>query len=73
MLVLTRKCGEEIVIDGGIRIQVLESRGGRVRLGISAPRDVQVARSEVFASVRLDTSTAEPGKQSGTAKNLVRS
>ncbi|MBC7966210.1 MAG: carbon storage regulator [Fuerstia sp.] len=56
MLVLTRKCGEEIVIDGGIRIQVLESKGGRVRLGISAPRDVLVARSEVYSSARVNTS-----------------
>lgn len=69
MLVLTRKCGEEIVIDGGIRIQVLESKGGRVRLGISAPRDVQIARSEVYSSVRLNTSTNEPVTQFVTAQS----
>ena len=63
MLVLTRKCGEEIVIDGGIRIQVLESKGGRVRLGISAPRDVLVARSEVYSSARVNTSPIEHGNQ----------
>ena len=47
MLVLTRKAGEEIVIGDGIRVQVIEIRGGRVRLGITAPRSVPVHRSEV--------------------------
>lgn len=47
MLVLTRKAGEEIVIGDGIRVQVIETKGGRVRLGIAAPRSVSVHRSEV--------------------------
>jgi carbon storage regulator len=45
MLVLSRKIEEAIVLDGGrIRIAVLEVRGNRVKLGIEAPRDVQVQR-----------------------------
>lgn len=67
MLVLTRKCGEEIVIDGGIRIQVLESKGGRVRLGIFAPRDVSVVRSELCLPVRLNSAPIEHVKQVGAA------
>ena len=47
MLVLTRKAGEEIIIGDGIRVQVIETKGGRVRLGITAPRSVSVHRSEV--------------------------
>jgi carbon storage regulator len=47
MLVLSRCPGEEIVIDGGIRITVVEIRGGRVRLGITAPASVGIARHEV--------------------------
>jgi carbon storage regulator len=48
MLVLTRKCGEEIVIGlGAIRIEVLDVKGGRVRLGVTAPKEVSVHREEV--------------------------
>jgi carbon storage regulator len=51
MLVLTRKCGEEIVIGRDeIRIEVLDMKGGRVRLGVTAPRNVAVRRQEVALS-----------------------
>src|SRR5947209_8389050 len=48
MLVLSRRPDEELVIDGNIRITVLEVRGNQVRLGISAPPDVTVLRREVL-------------------------
>lgn len=47
MLVLTRKKSDSITIDGGIRITVLEVRGNTVRLGIEAPREIGVLRSEL--------------------------
>jgi carbon storage regulator len=47
MLVLTRRVGEEIVIDGSIRITVTAIQGERVRIGITAPEFVRVDRSEV--------------------------
>ena len=47
MLVLTRRTGEEIVIDGNIRVKVLLVHGDRVRLGIIAPESVRVDRQEV--------------------------
>lgn len=47
MLVLTRRMGEQIVIDGVIYIAVTAIRGNKVRLGISAPPSVRVDRSEV--------------------------
>jgi carbon storage regulator len=48
MLVLSRNPGESIIIDGGITVKVIEVRGGVVRLGIEAPRDIPVFRSEVL-------------------------
>ena len=51
MLVLTRKTGEEIIIGDGIRVQVIDTKGGRVRLGITAPRSVSVHRSEVSTNL----------------------
>jgi carbon storage regulator len=50
MLVLTRRIGEEIMIGPDIRVQVVEVQRGRVRLGISAPSEVHVLRSELFAA-----------------------
>jgi carbon storage regulator CsrA len=51
MLVLSRKVGEAIVIDGGISIRVAEIQGGRVRLAIDAPRSTRVDREEVHERV----------------------
>lgn len=47
MLVLTRKLGASITIDDNIHVTVLEVRGNQVRLGIEAPADVRVRRSEL--------------------------
>jgi len=46
MLILTRKKGESIAIGDNIQIQVLNVKGGQVRIGIEAPRDVRVNREE---------------------------
>ena len=47
MLVLTRKKGETIQIGNEITLQVLEIRGNRVRLGIQAPKEIPIHRSEM--------------------------
>ena len=47
MLVLTRRTGEEIVIDDVIRVTVVEVQGNKVRLGVTAPASVRVDRQEV--------------------------
>jgi carbon storage regulator len=52
MLVLTRKIGQEIVIDGHLRITVLSVKADRVRVGITAPPEVRVDREEVHERVR---------------------
>ena len=46
MLILTRKKGEAIAIGDNIQIQVLNVKGGQVRIGIEAPREVRVNREE---------------------------
>ena len=51
MLVLTRKLDESIVIGKDVVIQVLETRGGQIRLGITAPRDISVHRQEVYERI----------------------
>ncbi len=47
MLVLTRKIGESLVIDGEITIKVSQIQGNRVRLCIDAPKSHRVVRSEI--------------------------
>jgi carbon storage regulator len=47
MLVLSRKPGEQIVIGNDIRVSVVEVKGGRVKIGIQAPDDVGIFRSEL--------------------------
>ena len=47
MLILTRKPGQKIIIDGGITVQVLGVTGNTVRLGIEAPAGTAVDRSEI--------------------------
>lgn len=49
MLVLTRKAGETIKIDGDIVVQIVQVRGRQVRVGISAPKEKKVQRGELSA------------------------
>lgn len=61
MLVLARKIGDTIVIDGGITVTVVDIQGDKVRLGVVAPRDVSVHRKEVADQIAA-TKEAEPCK-----------
>ena len=54
MLVLTRRPGESIIVGKDIVITVLEIKGGQVRIGIDAPREIQVHREEVYEQVRQE-------------------
>lgn len=52
MLVLTRKKGEAIMIGDHIELVVLSTEGDTVRIGISAPKSVEVYRKEIFLSIQ---------------------
>ncbi|MEK7414460.1 MAG: carbon storage regulator [Planctomycetota bacterium] len=55
MLILSRRVGEKVVIDGEIIITVLEAgRGGQVRLGIDAPRRHRVLRYELHEEITAE-------------------
>ncbi len=49
MLVLTRKQGEQVIIQGNIRITIVSVGPGRVKIGIDAPADVKIDREEIHA------------------------
>ncbi len=59
MLVLSRKRSESIVINENIVITVVEVRGDKVRLGIEAPREVPIHRSEVHDAIRIEQAAAD--------------
>jgi len=59
MLVLSRKEGESIVIQGQIEISVLNVRRHRVRLGVKAPKEMAVHRREILEAILSE----EPGER----------
>ena len=56
MLVLTRRCGESLIIgeQGEIRITFLENKGKQVRIGIEAPKHISIDREEIFIKKKRD-------------------
>lgn len=53
MLVLCRKVGDTVVLDGGrITVKVVELQGNRIKLGFDAPDDVEIHRGEVSARIK---------------------
>jgi carbon storage regulator len=59
MLILARKRDEQIVIGDGIVVTVVAIRGGSVRLGIEAPKDVSVHRKEIYDAIQRKEREAE--------------
>ena len=54
MLILTRRIGEVLMIGNEVTVTVMEIKGHQVRLGIKAPRDVEVHREEVYDRVQAE-------------------
>lgn len=55
MLILTRKTGESLLIGDDIEITVLSVRGGQVKLGVKAPKNVAVHREEIYQRIKAST------------------
>jgi carbon storage regulator len=58
MLVLTRRPGESIMVGENIVVTVIEIKGGQVRIGIDAPREVDVYREEIYEQVKQENLAA---------------
>jgi carbon storage regulator len=54
MLVLSRKPQERLIVNDNIIITVVEIKGDRVRIGIEAPKDVSIHRSEVYDRIQQE-------------------
>ena len=63
MLVLSRKEGESIVIQGPIIITVLKIQAHRVRIGIDAPEHMDVYRGEIFEAITKEKTRKQLGAE----------
>jgi carbon storage regulator len=68
MLILTRKKDESLRIGDDIVITVVSVGGGHVRLGIEAPRELPVHRSEIYEKIASAESGTEDGGAEGTTE-----
>lgn len=59
MLILTRKTNESLLIGDDVEITVLSVRGGQVKLGVKAPKDVAVHRQEIYQRIQEAKQTQE--------------
>lgn len=59
MLVLSRKKGEEIIIDSDIKIKILSVSDTQVRIGVIAPIDKEIYRGELLDDIKLVTKEAK--------------
>ncbi|WP_303969756.1 carbon storage regulator CsrA [Sporosarcina ureae] len=69
MLVLSRKAGETIQIADNIKIKILEIKGDTVRVGIEAPKSVDIVRGELIQSIK-ETNTESLTLDLNWYKNL---
>ncbi|KZE52608.1 carbon storage regulator CsrA [Rossellomorea marisflavi] len=63
MLVLTRKTGESIQIGDNIEIKVVSIQGDQIKLGIDAPKHIDIHRKEVYLSIQEQNTEASKGIQ----------
>ena len=68
MLVLTRKTNQSIMIGDDVEVSVLAVSRDKIRLGITAPRDVPVFRKEVYLSIKEE----EMSEDQGASKHVER-
>lgn len=66
MLVLSRKINESIVIGDDVVVTIVDIRGDKVRLGITAPRDVPVHREEVYQLIHCQEPKSEGSHPDGS-------
>lgn len=67
MLVLSRKLGEKILVGDDITITVVDIQPGKIRLGIEAPDDTPIMRSELIPAGKRPSEVVAPRKPGGAS------
>lgn len=60
MLVLSRQKDESIMVGDNVEITIVDVRGDKVRLGITAPKDIPVHRREVYEAIQREKGEKQP-------------
>jgi carbon storage regulator len=63
MLILTRRVGETITIGSNVTVTVLGVKHNQVRIGINAPKNVEVHREEIYERIRQEHLRETPGRK----------
>lgn len=58
MLVLTRKKGESIILGNDIELTILDIEGEQIKLGINAPKNIEIHRKEVYMMIQNENKEA---------------
>ena len=73
MLILTRKKNESIIIDGNIEVKIIELEDGRVKIGIEAPKEIEILRKELYEKIQEENKAAvNIGSRLDKMKNLLK-
>lgn len=73
MLILTRKKNESIIIDGNIEVKIIELEDGKVRIGIEAPREIEILRKELYDKMKEENKSAvNIGSKLDKMKDLLK-
>ena len=73
MLILTRKKNESVIIDGNIEVKIIELEDGRVKIGIEAPREIEILRKELYDQMQEENKAAvNVGSKLDEMKDLLK-
>ena len=65
MLVLKRKINEEIIINSNVKVKILSVTDSQVKIGIEAPKEVEIFRGEVYEKVKANLKIASEKSKEG--------
>lgn len=70
MLVLTRKLNQSIMIDDTIELTILAVEGEQIKLGINAPRSVEIYRKEIYLAIQNENNEAVNTAETNLLQNI---